>query len=137
MLETTLTINIPPEFWDARYDASCYPGMADWKGLRSGANCQQFAYEILRHNGSNIPDFRSSDLWEDTRYTEVVSEFLPLDLLLFNRTTAPWGAHIALYVGSGKAIHLAKKIGSPTIWTFDEFSKFPEYKHLIGGKRIK
>lgn len=130
-------VNIPRDFFETRYNSSCYPGMPNWAGLKDGANCQQFAYEILRHNGLYLPNFRSKELWEDTTYTEVVSEFSPFDLLLFHRSPDPWGAHVAVCVGNGEALHLARKIGIPVIWRLQEFTKLPEYSCLIGGKRIK
>ena len=131
------SVNIPPCFWEARYNAACFPGMLDWKGLEGGANCQQFAYELLRHYGLTVPDLRSKELWEDGVYSDVVADFQPLDLLLFNRTSDPWGAHVAVFVGCEETIHLAKKIGSPVIWTVQHFLQQPEYSCLIGAKRIK
>jgi hypothetical protein len=64
---TRSPVMIAPEFWDVRYDHNRYPGVA--VGLAGGANCQQYAYEFLRSWAFKIPDFRSSDLWQDTEYT--------------------------------------------------------------------
>lgn len=58
-----------------------------------------------------------------------------LDLLLFNRTPDPYGAHIALYLGEGRAIHLSKQVGRPAEWSLEEFAQLPEYSVLIGAKR--
>src|SRR5687767_7490333 len=99
-------VDIPDSFWSVRYNGACYPGAAS--GLAQGANCQLFAYELLRHHGLLLPAFRSSDLWADTEFTEAVSVPEPLDLLLFNKAAEAWGAHVAVYLGDGKAIHLAK-----------------------------
>ncbi len=82
-----------------------------------------------------IGDFRSSDLWDDTRETRRVNDLEPLDLLLFNRTTAVWGAHIAVYLSDERAIHLSKQVGRPAIWTLEQFAAEPLYQCFIGAKR--
>ena len=137
MLGGDYSVNIPPDFWETRYNVACYPGMPNWNGLADGANCQQFAYVLLRYNGLTVPDLRSKELWEDTKQSDVVTEFQPLDLLLFNRTSDPWGAHIAVFMGNDEAIHLARKVGVPVIWPVSHFLLQPEYSCLIGAKRIK
>jgi murein DD-endopeptidase / murein LD-carboxypeptidase len=103
--------------------------------LEDGANCQRFAYELLRANGRAIGDLRSSDLWADTRDTMCVTDLEPLDLLLFNRTPDAWGAHVALYLGDERAVHLSKQVGRPVIWTLEQFTAEPRYRCFIGAKR--
>ena len=61
----------------------------------------------------------------------------PLDLLLFNRTENPWGAHVALYLGEDRAIHLSKKQSEPVIWALARFPELAEYQILIGAKRLR
>src|SRR6266545_5225071 len=39
---------IPARFHHVRYDGARYPGAAGVVGLDGGANCQQFAYELIR-----------------------------------------------------------------------------------------
>ena len=119
------------------YVGARYPGAPDDGGVEAGANCQRFAYALLRHNGRTIGDFRSSDLWSDTTDTYVVEEPVPLDLLLFNRTDEPWGAHVAVYLGDDLAIHLAKHVGRPAIWPLAEFASAPRYRCLVGIKRTR
>ena len=119
------------------YNGKRYPGAPGVRGLEGGANCQLFAYEILRANGRQIGNLRSSNLWEDTRDTFAVAEFAPLDLLLFNRTAEPHGAHIAVWIGGGRAIHLCKAIGEPATWTLAEFARHERYRVLIGAKRTR
>jgi hypothetical protein len=126
---------IPPHFMQVHYVASCYPGVA--RGLRAGANCQHFAYELLRHFGLILPDFRSSELWGDTTHTEKVLEFKPLDLLLWNKTQEAQGAHVGVYLGSNQVIHLSKTVGTTSIWTFEDFQKLERYRYFIGAKRVK
>jgi lipoprotein Spr len=123
-------LEIPPRFFRVRYDGRRYPGSA-------GANCQRFAYEMLRHFGCEIPDFRSSELWADTCCTRRVKRMRPLDLLLFNRTRRAWGAHVAVYLGRGRAIHLCKAIGRPAVWSFDEFAACDRYRVFVGAKRVR
>jgi hypothetical protein len=105
--------------------------------LEDGANCQRFAYELLRANGRVISDFRSSDLWDDARDTMRVTALEPLDLMLFNRTPDAWGAHVAVYLGDERAIHLSKQIGVPAIWTLPQFAATRLYRCFIGAKRVR
>ena len=99
---------------------------------------QNFAYALLKHFGYEISPFRSSNLWEDTEETVIVTgELRALDLLLFNRTSSPWGAHVALYLGGGKAIHLSKKESTAAIWPFAQFQMLAEYRIFIGAKRLR
>jgi cell wall-associated NlpC family hydrolase len=118
-----------------RYNASFYPGVQ--KGLEHGANCQHFAYELLRHFGLILPDFRSSELWEDCVYTNPAKELKPLDLLLWNKTPEAWGTHVGVYLGDGQVIHLSKAVGIVSIWMLEEFQKHEQYAFFIGAKRVK
>lgn len=128
-------VNIPAAFWTVAYDGARYPGASGVKGLAGGANCQQFAYELLRSNGFVIGDLRSSELWADTAYTgRVTAALAPADLLLFNRTADPFGAHVAVYLGEDRAVHLSKQVGKPVIWSLSDFSG-PLYACFIGAKR--
>ncbi len=129
-------LDIPFPFWSVTYDGACYPGAPDVMACNSRANCQQFAYELLRHNGFAIANLRSSDLWADSQDTApVIGDLQPGDLLLFNRRGDAWGAHVAVYLRGGRAIHLAKHIGKPAIWTLAQFAACPRYASFIGAKR--
>jgi cell wall-associated NlpC family hydrolase len=131
-------LTLPLSFLRVPYVAARYPGAPGVRGLEGGANCQQFAYELLRHFGRRIGDFRSRELWLDTEETVRVSlEALePLDLLLFNRTQEPYGAHVAVYVGEGQVVHLCKEVGRPVVWNLEEFARRPQYRTLVGAKRV-
>jgi cell wall-associated NlpC family hydrolase len=126
-------VTIPKEFLDVAYNAAKFP-VTD---VSAGANCQAFAYAILRHFGRRISDFRSSELWEDVADTERVSELEPLDLLLFNATHDARGAHVGLYLGDGDVIHLSRRIARPAIWKLDAFVREPGYEVFIGAKRVR
>lgn len=128
-------VDIPENFWSVHYNGACFPGAAP--DMARGANCQLFAYQLLRHHGLIVPDFRSSDLWEDAEFTEAVSSPEPLDLLLFNKTARAWGAHVAVYLGDSKAIHLAKEVGCPAVWALEQFASHPLYAHFVGAKRVR
>ena len=119
------------------YVGARYPGAPDDEGIESGANCQRFAYALLRHNGRTVGDFRSSDLWSDTTDTFAVDDPEPLDLLLFNGTRHAFGAHVAVCLGQDRAIHLARHIGRPAIWSLAEFAMEPRYRCLVGIKRTR
>jgi lipoprotein Spr len=131
-------LTIPARFHRVRYNGARYPGAEGVVGLDGGANCQQFACELIRHFGFAPPDYRSSELWEDEIHTRTVAgELEPCDLLLFNRTSAAWGAHVAVYLGGKLAIHLSRRAGVPVIWKTDDFRLRPEYACFIGAKRVR
>ena len=124
---------LPPHFRTVPYEGSRIPdGDHD---LASGANCQRYAYAVLAQFGIALPPWRSSELWADTELTQRVTDFVPLDLLLFTPDGEPFGAHVAVYAGEGRALHLCKSVGHPVVWTLEQFATRPEYRLLIGGKR--
>jgi hypothetical protein len=130
-------IEVPQPFLTVHYDGACYPGAPGLSGLSNGANCQHFAYELLRYFGKKIPSFRSSDLWEDELATFRVTELEPLDLLLYHYQAQAWGAHIAVFLGDAKIIHLSKELIHPVIWSHDDFLNTPRYRYFIGAKRVR
>lgn len=130
-------VNIPPFFWDIPYEGSQYPGSPLLKDIQQGANCQRFAYAILQHFGKILPPFRSSDLWEDSLYTEIVyREWRPLDLFLWNDKPKAFGAHVGVYMGENQVIHLSKRVGFPECREIDHFKNIPSYQCFIGVKRV-
>jgi hypothetical protein len=128
-----MTIKIPEHFFEVQYAGSQYPGLAT--GLERGANCQHFCYELLRHFGFKIANMRSSDLSEDNEYTSTVHDLRPFDLILFNRSSAAFGAHVGICVGDDAIIHLSKSIGKPIIWGMGQFEKVREYRSVVKIKR--
>jgi murein DD-endopeptidase / murein LD-carboxypeptidase len=127
-------LEIPDDFLTVRYNGAAHPA-APFMGLASGANCQRFVFELLRHFGYEVAPLRSSDLWEDRIYTRSVRRKRPLNILMFNRRKEAWGAHLALYVGRGHAIHLCKAIGAPAVWRMAQFQRTDAYQVLVGIKR--
>jgi cell wall-associated NlpC family hydrolase len=125
---------LPASFWSVPYYGARTPDQTN--DLSDGANCQRFAYAVLGHLGQSIPSFRSSELWEDARYTQRVTQFQPMDLLLFGPDSNAWGAHVALCAGDGHVLHLSKHVGFPAVWSFAQFEGLPRYQVLIGAKRI-
>jgi cell wall-associated NlpC family hydrolase len=128
--------SLPHWYWEVPYVYERYPGAPGVTDLRGGANCQLFAYDVLAHLGLQVPPLRSSNLWEDTSATKVVTEFEPLDLLFFNRTDDPFGAHLAVYLAPGQILHLCKEVGVPAIWSEADFAARPNYQVFIGAKRV-
>ena len=118
-----------------RYEGARYPGAPGVNGLEGGANCQQFAYELLRHFGRTVPAFRSSELWADGEYTREVTDLEALDLLLFNSTDVAHGAHIAVYLGDGTAVHLSRRVGRAEVRPLERLRDFEDYRCFIGAKR--
>jgi cell wall-associated NlpC family hydrolase len=126
-------LEVPRRFLDVPYDGARFP-VAD---IANGANCQAFAYALLRHFGRRISDFRSSELWEDAVETERVTDLLPLDLLLFNPTSSSYAAHVGVFLGDGSVIHLSKRVGKSAIWSLERFAREPGYEVFIGAKRVR
>ncbi len=128
---------IPVNFFDYKYNGGFYPG--NKKSIKfKKANCQVFIYEILRANGFQIPDFRSSELWEDENITKKVKTLKPFDILLFNKNPdTSHSSHVALYLGNDRIIHLSQKVGHPSVWTMKEFLSQKRYKYFVGAKRLK
>lgn len=128
---------VPPEFYHIPYNGKMHPGAPAVRGLTMGANCQQFAFELLRFNGLQISNFRSSELWADRLETMVANApFEPGDLLLFNSSPTSWGAHVAVAIDSDSAVHLAWHIGNPVNWLITDFKKEDRYRCFIGAKRL-
>ncbi|MCX4572413.1 hydrolase [Streptomyces sp. NBC_01571] len=136
--ESELTARLPELIWSTPYVGRRFPGsrsVAERPGLADGANCQFFAYEVLRHLGPRLPPWRSSELWADTVLTERVRESRPQDLALFNHGDEAWGAHVGVVVGEGRVLHLCAEVGRPVIWPLREFATRERYRTLLGFKR--
>ncbi|TDV55089.1 hydrolase [Actinophytocola oryzae] len=132
-------IELPDTFWEVRYVGARYPGAAGVRerpGLAEGANCQLFAFEVLWHFGLAPPELRSSELWSDTATTQRVTVPQPLDLVLFNTTPDPWGAHIGVWAGDEQVLHLCAEVGTPALWNLAMFAARPSYRALVGFKRV-
>jgi cell wall-associated NlpC family hydrolase len=134
-----LPSRLPPGFWAVRYVGARFPGsqaVVERPGIADGANCQLFAYEVLRHFGLEVPALRSSELWADTTATTPVSEARPLDLVLFNATGDAWGAHVGVWIEDDQVLHLCAEVGRPVVWRMDEFAARDRYRTVIGIKRV-
>lgn len=127
---------IPAPFWAVPYNGAIAPVPGTTPSLAAGANCQVFAYALLRHFGFLVAQLRSSELMADTTSTiQVSADPEPLDLLLFNRDAEAFGAHIAVYLGGEQAIHLSKAVGFPAIWSLARFANTARYATCVGVKR--
>lgn len=130
---------LPEGLWATRYVGARFPGsplVTDRPGLAEGANCQLFAYEVLRLFGFDPPDLRSSELWADAEFTERAAAARPYDLVLFNPTQDAWGAHVGVIVGQDQILHLCAEVGHPAVWSWQEFKDRPRYRTLVGIKRV-
>ena len=128
-------IAIPAHLRQVKYNPDCFPGAPGVRGVEGGANCQHYAYTVLRHHGFELPDLRSSELWLDRDHTAVVDRMERFDLVLVHRTPDSWGAHVGLCVGDGLVLHLSKGIGVPAIEALADMLTRDGYRHLIGFKR--
>lgn len=130
---------LPSQFWGVKYVGARYPGsraVAEEPGIAGGANCQLFAYEVLRYFGLDAPPLRSSELWADTEKTTCVSVARPLDLILFNAANDAWGAHVGVWGGDDRVLHLSSEVGYPAVWSMDDFAARDRYRTVIGVKRV-
>ena len=73
----------------------------------------------------------------ETRDTIRVTTPAPLDLLLFNDTSDPWGAHVGTWIGADQILHLSAEVGKPAVWPMREFACRDRYRVLIGIKRVR
>ncbi len=126
---------IPPWFWDVPYVGGHYPGGVPREALRTGANCQLFAYEVLAVHGFAVADLRSDDLWLDTASTAQVSVPQPLDLVLFRGIAIRTAPISGLVVADDEVLHLCKEVGRPALWPWSAFAARPRYAVVIGYKR--
>jgi lipoprotein Spr len=126
---------VPPKFLRVRYNGARHPLAGPGSIFREGTNCQRFVFELLRHFGFEVGLMRSSELHADRRFTRLVRDPRSLDIMMFNRDRSAWGAHLALCLADGLAIHLSREIGKPAIWPIEEFFRHERYRTLIGIKR--
>ncbi|MFG2827718.1 cell wall hydrolase [Streptomyces sp. NPDC048434] len=108
--------------------------------LAGGANCQRYAYAVLRHFGLLIPPLRSAELWADERATRRAGRPQPLDLVLFDSGPAAgrppgYGAHVGVHLGPDQVLHLCREVGRPAVWRYADFAARPRYGRFLGAKR--
>jgi hypothetical protein len=118
-----------PYVSDAGPDSNAYPWLA-------GSNCQRFAYAVLAIYGRKCPPLRSSELWNERALTVEVEQPAPLDLILFNATEDPFGAHLGVWMASDEILHLCREVGTPTVWSASEFQNRLRYRTIVGYKRV-
>lgn len=109
--------------------------------LAGGANCQRYAYAVLRHFGLLVPPLRSAELWADDRATRRAGRPRPLDLVLFDGGPATgrppgYGAHVGVHLGPDQVLHLCREAGRPVVWRYADFAARPRYRRFLGAKRV-
>ncbi|BDM70963.1 hypothetical protein HEK616_44500 [Streptomyces nigrescens] len=114
-------------------------GFAD---LAGGANCQRYAYAVLRHFGLWVPPLRSAELWADTRTTRRAGRPRPLDLVLFDAgpdqdRPEGYGAHVGVHLGPDAVLHLCREVGRPAVWRYADFAARARYARFLGAKRVR
>lgn len=129
--------NYPAWVLDASYVGAQHPQAEVAKPIANGANCQRYAYAFLGLHGIRVPQHRSSDLWEDEDFRHPsLAEVQALDLVLFNNTPDPWGAHVAVSLDADHFLHLSREVGKPAVWALEDFLSRPQYKSLGGIVRV-
>ncbi|MEU5211163.1 cell wall hydrolase [Streptomyces sp. NPDC020742] len=108
--------------------------------LVGGANCQRYAYAVLRHFGLRVPPLRSAELWADDRASARADRPRPLDLALFDGGPVAgrpegYGAHVGVHLGPDRVLHLCREVGRPVVWRYRDFAARPRYARLLGFKR--
>ncbi|WP_436737467.1 hydrolase [Streptomyces sp. BBFR102] len=134
-----LLASLPADLWTVPYAGSRYPGSpaaTARPGLALGANCQLYAYEVLRRFGRPLPPLRSAELWTDRTATRQVPHPGPLDLLLYNPDGTAYGAHVGIWMAEDSVLHLCREVGHPAVWQPADFAARPRYRHLVGVKRV-
>lgn len=124
-------MELPDWLWEVSYNGEQGPD----GDIRHGANCQLFAYEVLRHFGIAVPPLHSSELWEDTTATTKADDPQPLDLVLFSKDEAVYGAHVGVVWADDEVLHLCKEVGRPAVWSWQDFADRPRYAVRHGFKR--
>ena len=132
---STILGRLPACAWEVPYVGARVPGPPGEDGIKDGANCQRYAYWLLRLFGHNMPPLRSSQLWEDEQATVRVATYEPLDLLLFSADGRAYGAHVGVYLGGGRVLHLCREVGRPAVWTLADFAARPRSAVIVGAKR--
>lgn len=132
----TQLFEIPPAFINVHYDGQRIPNVENQADLTLGANCQLYAYELLRHFGKHPPSLRSSELWSDDCYTKKTTAYTIFDLMFYNKIPQAYGAHVGVYVGNGMVLHLSYAIGHPVIQKHTELLLQAKYACFIGAKRV-
>ncbi len=126
----------PDWIFTAHYDGAAHPLAVSLNPPSEGANCQLFAYATVRLFGLTVPPHRSSELWEDGRFAHIgAGDVRRLDLVLFNRSSDAWGAHIAVVVAGG-FLHLCAEVGRPTVWQWSDFAERDRYRAVVGAIRV-
>lgn len=136
MQSLCIRTEIPDRFYGVTYNSVVVP-CDSWQGDFSlGANCQVFAYALLKHFGLSVPNFRSSELWDDVTWTRSTTLFCPLDLMLYNQNSDAFGAHVGVFVGEGEVFHLSLGNGTPKFELHSDLLKQDKYRCFIGAKRV-
>ncbi|KOT73782.1 cell wall hydrolase [Streptomyces rimosus subsp. pseudoverticillatus] len=138
---------LPAALRDVPYAGARHPGAAPLPGrhpydVTAGANCQLYAYAVLRHFGRTVPPLRSAELWADTAATERTAPPGPLDLVLFDAGEVPgrpagYGAHVGVHLGPDQVLHLCKEAGRPAVWSYADFAERARYARFLGAKRVR
>jgi hypothetical protein len=129
-------IKIPKWILEIIYNPKIFPNWEVHDYVKDGANCQVFAYEILKFNWKKVPDLRSSEMWADNKISFEVHDFEKLDLIFFNNSTESYWAHVWLYIWNNKVIHNTNKTWWVEIWDLEEFRKYEDYQFILWWKRF-
>ncbi|WP_197675889.1 C40 family peptidase [Micromonospora auratinigra] len=117
------------------YDGRRHPLREPVEPPTAGANCQRYASAVLALFGRAVPRLRSRELWTDPRLRTVAVP-RPLDLVLFNPTGDPYGAHVGVVLGDDEVLHLCREVGRPAVWSYAAFRRRPRYRTLLGARRV-
>ncbi|MFI0259785.1 cell wall hydrolase [Streptomyces sp. NPDC017056] len=138
---------LPAALRDVPYAGARHPGAPPLPGrhpydVTQGANCQLYAYAVLRHFGREVPPLRSAELWADTVATVRAEPPGPLDLVLFDAGAVPgqpagYGAHVGVHLAPDRVLHLCREAGRPAVWSYADFAGRTRYVRFLGAKRVR
>jgi len=109
----------------------------------AGTNCELLVHAIVSARGFELPRFRSSDLYEDTNYTnpvEGISQVQTGDIigLCSSDKKGFRGIHVAMVWIDGKninVVHNARHEGFVKIQPIEEAMQYPEHARIAWIKR--
>ena len=131
-------IELPDTYWEVRYVGARYPGSTAVHarpGLADGANCQLFAYEVLRHFGLAPARTALERAVVGHATTPTRDGAAPLDLVLVNTTPTRGAPTSASGPATTRCSTCAPRSGRPALWNMAMFAARPSYRVLVGFKR--
>ncbi len=112
----TPTTGWPTWLWSLRFDGSRRPSAEEPAPTEAGKPpaLRLRGRRLVQHRIDNL---RPSQLWADTPTAsrERAGNLTPLDLVLFNASTEPCGAHTGLVMATDQVFHPSREVGHSAV----------------------